>query len=69
MLNPACVAPYLQVFNLEYHARSYQLLQKVLIDQNQTTPALEVAEQGRARALAELLIQRQGLTATTLDFS
>ena len=79
MLNPACVTPYRfgnpyiltsktmivsRYLTSEYHARSYQLLQKVLIDQNQTTPALEVAEQGRARALAELLIQRQGLTAT-----
>ncbi len=48
-------------------ALSYQLLQQALIAQNQTNKALEIAEQGRARALAELLIQRQMLTnsATT----
>jgi CHAT domain-containing protein len=55
---------YFHIFTLSYHARSYQLLQKILIAQNQTNQALEVAEQGRARALAELLYKRQGLTTS-----
>ncbi|NEP01009.1 MAG: CHAT domain-containing protein [Symploca sp. SIO2E9] len=36
-------------------ARSYRLLQQVLIAQDKTHAALEIAERGRTRALAELL--------------
>ena len=39
----------------EQQARTYQLLQAVLIDQNKPLAALEIAERGRARALVELL--------------
>jgi CHAT domain-containing protein len=39
----------------EQQARTYQLLQAVLIDQNKPLVALEIAERGRARALVELL--------------
>lgn len=44
----------------EQQIYSYRLLQKVLVTQNRTDEALEVAEQSRARALVELLMQRQG---------
>lgn len=37
---------------------SYNLLQKILIAQNKTEAALEVAERGRARAFVELLASR-----------
>ncbi|NEO13735.1 MULTISPECIES: CHAT domain-containing protein [unclassified Moorena] len=43
----------------EKHSNTYSLLQEVLIARNKTDAALEVAERGRARALAELL--RKGL--------
>jgi CHAT domain-containing protein len=43
---------------------TYKLLQKALIQQNKTQAALEVAERGRARALAELLASRSVKTAT-----
>nr|WP_199302475.1 CHAT domain-containing tetratricopeptide repeat protein [Coleofasciculus sp. FACHB-129] len=39
----------------EQQARTYRLLQQVLIAQNQPTEALEVAERGRARAFVERL--------------
>jgi len=39
----------------------YELQQQVLIAQNKSEAALEVAEKGRARALAELLASRAGL--------
>ena len=42
----------------EGQARTYVLLQKVLIAQNQTDAALEVAESGRARAFVDLLVSR-----------
>ncbi|NES19972.1 MAG: tetratricopeptide repeat protein [Symploca sp. SIO3E6] len=42
----------------EGQARSYRTLQEVLIAQNQTDAALEIAERGRARAFVELLAQR-----------
>ncbi|AFW97184.1 TPR repeat-containing protein (plasmid) [Anabaena sp. 90] len=42
----------------EEQARTYRLLQKVLIAQNKITEALEVAERGRARAFVELLASR-----------
>jgi CHAT domain-containing protein/Tfp pilus assembly protein PilF len=43
---------------------TYKILQKALIQQNKTQAALEVAERGRARALAELLAYRSVNTAT-----
>jgi CHAT domain-containing protein/Tfp pilus assembly protein PilF len=42
----------------ETQAETYQLLQKVLVQQNRTDAALEIAEKGRARAFAELLAAR-----------
>jgi CHAT domain-containing protein/cytochrome c-type biogenesis protein CcmH/NrfG len=42
----------------ETQAKTYQLLQKVLVLQNRTDEALEVAEQGRSRAFAEILTTR-----------
>jgi CHAT domain-containing protein/lipopolysaccharide biosynthesis regulator YciM len=48
----------------ETQAKSYRLLQQALIAQNQTTEALLIAERGRARALIELLAQRQQLSFT-----
>ncbi|MGL5194126.1 MAG: CHAT domain-containing protein [Chroococcales cyanobacterium] len=42
----------------EKHRRTYELLQKVLVAQNQTDQALEIAERGRARAFVELLSQK-----------
>ncbi|MBD2776397.1 CHAT domain-containing protein [Iningainema sp. BLCCT55] len=42
----------------EQQARTYRILQKVLIAQNQTDAALEVAESGRARAFVDLLASR-----------
>ncbi|WP_293111265.1 CHAT domain-containing tetratricopeptide repeat protein [Moorena sp. SIO4G3] len=39
----------------EKHSNTYRNLQEVLIAQNKTDAALEIAERGRARALAELL--------------
>jgi len=42
----------------EQQARTYRTLQKVLIAQNKTDSALEIAERGRARAFLELLQER-----------
>jgi CHAT domain-containing protein/Flp pilus assembly protein TadD len=42
----------------EIQAVTYQLLQKVLVLQNRPNEALEISEQGRSRALVELLTQR-----------
>jgi CHAT domain-containing protein len=42
----------------ETQANTYRLLQEVLIAQNKTDAALEIAERGRARALVELLARR-----------
>jgi CHAT domain-containing protein/Flp pilus assembly protein TadD len=42
----------------EGQARTYKLLQKVLITQNRYTDALEISERGRTRAFVELLAQR-----------
>ena len=42
----------------EQQARTYQLQQAILLAQNKTDEALEVAEQGRARAFVELLTSR-----------
>jgi CHAT domain-containing protein/tetratricopeptide (TPR) repeat protein len=53
----------------ERQARTYRLLQKVLIAQNKTNDALLIAERGRARAFVELLARRlspegaQGITS------
>ncbi|MBE9127787.1 MULTISPECIES: CHAT domain-containing protein [unclassified Coleofasciculus] len=43
---------------LETEATTYRLLQKVLIAQNKSDAALEIAERSRARALLELLAAR-----------
>ena len=43
---------------LEVQARTYNLLQQVLIVQNQPDAALEIAERGRTRAFVELLATR-----------
>lgn len=43
---------------LDTQAKTYKLLQKLLITQNKPNEALEVAEQGRARAFVELLQER-----------
>ena len=48
----------------------YSTLQRVLVTQGKTTGALEIAERGRARALADRLAQRRGNTVAapiTLD--
>ena len=42
----------------EQQARTYRILQQVLIAQNKTDTALEIAERGRARAFVELLASR-----------
>jgi CHAT domain-containing protein len=42
----------------EVQAPTYRLLQQVLIAQNKTDAALEIAERGRARAFVELLARR-----------
>ncbi len=42
----------------EQQARTYRILQRVLVAQNKTNRALEIAERGRARAFVELLAQR-----------
>ncbi|MEP0859700.1 CHAT domain-containing protein [Trichocoleus sp. DQ-U1] len=42
----------------ERQVGTYQTLQKVLIAQSKTEPALEIAERGRARAFVELLAAR-----------
>jgi CHAT domain-containing protein len=46
----------------ETQLKTYQQLQQVLVAQNQPELALEVAEQGRARAFAELLARRSTAT-------
>lgn len=52
----------LKVSIFERQAEPYQLLQMVLVAQHHYGAALEIAERGRARALVELLGQRQGTT-------
>ncbi|MEG3921244.1 tetratricopeptide repeat protein [Microcoleus sp. POL10_C6] len=42
----------------ERQARTYRLLQQVRVAQNNPNAALEISEQGRARALVDLLTQR-----------
>jgi CHAT domain-containing protein/lipopolysaccharide biosynthesis regulator YciM len=48
----------------EEQARTYRLLQQVLIAQNKTDKALEIAERGRARAFVELLARRLSANPT-----
>jgi CHAT domain-containing protein len=48
-----------KVSKLDTQLNTYSLLQKVLVEANKPEAALEAAEQGRARAFAELLAQRQ----------
>ena len=45
---------------LDTQARTYQLLQKALVRQNKQEEALEVSEQARTRAFADLLAERLG---------
>ncbi|MEP0858847.1 CHAT domain-containing tetratricopeptide repeat protein [Trichocoleus sp. DQ-U1] len=49
----------------EEQARTYRLLQEVLIAQNQPTEALEVSERGRARAFVERLATRFSSPSST----
>jgi CHAT domain-containing protein/Flp pilus assembly protein TadD len=49
----------------EEQARTYRILQKVLIAQNKTNEALEISERGRARAFVELLTSRLSNTNTS----
>ena len=42
----------------EAQARTYRILQQVLVSANKPTAALEIAERGRARAFVELLTRR-----------
>jgi tetratricopeptide (TPR) repeat protein len=46
---------------------SYNLLQQILVDSNQPEAALEATEQGRARAFAELIAQRQAAGAAAVQ--
>ncbi|MBD2743054.1 CHAT domain-containing tetratricopeptide repeat protein [Coleofasciculus sp. FACHB-1120] len=50
----------------EEQARTYRTLQQVLIAQNKTDAALEIAERGRARAFVELLSRRLSPNVETL---
>ena len=50
-----------KVLIFEQLAQSYVFLQKILITQNKTDTALEIAERGRARAFVELLASRLNL--------
>ncbi|HEY9655024.1 MAG TPA: tetratricopeptide repeat protein, partial [Crinalium sp.] len=47
-----------QISLFEEQARTYRLLQRVLVAQNKTDAALEIAERGRARAFVALLSRR-----------
>jgi CHAT domain-containing protein len=49
----------------EQQARTYRLLQKVLIEQNKIDEALEIAERGRARAFIDLLTSRLSIAHCT----
>jgi CHAT domain-containing protein/tetratricopeptide (TPR) repeat protein len=49
----------LKISVFDRHPEPYQLLQLVLVSQNKTAEALEIAERGRARAFAERLFQGQ----------
>jgi len=53
---------------LDQQGRTYRLLQKALMAQDQPLQALEVAEQGRARAFADLVASRlSGQVVSNLD--
>jgi CHAT domain-containing protein/Flp pilus assembly protein TadD len=58
-----------KVLLAEIQATTYQLLQKVLVLQNRPLEALEVAEQARSRAFAELLAQRLSKTVLPAEAS
>lgn len=47
-----------QISIFDQQARTYRLLQRVLVAQNKTDMALEIAERGRARAFVQLLSRR-----------
>ncbi|MBD2194502.1 MULTISPECIES: CHAT domain-containing protein [Calothrix] len=47
-----------KVLFFDTQSRTYRILQQVLIAQNKTDAALEIAERGRARAFVELLASR-----------
>jgi len=49
----------------ERHSNTYQMLQQVLVAQNKTNDALEIAERGRARVLVELLKQNSSPQSDT----
>jgi CHAT domain-containing protein len=51
----------------EQQARTYRILQEVLIAQNNPNAALEIAERGRARAFAELLARRNTTTSDSAN--
>ena len=57
-LRPGLADAY-NVSLFDTHVLTYNLLQQILVAQGNTDEALEVAEQGRARAFAELLAGRQ----------
>jgi CHAT domain-containing protein len=48
-----------KIISVERQVENHQLLQQILIRQNRTEAALEVAEQSRSRALVELLSARR----------
>jgi CHAT domain-containing protein len=54
----------IRLSSVERQVENHQLLQQVLIRQNRAEAALEVAEQGRSRALVELLRTRQSDPST-----
>lgn len=47
-----------QISLFDQQARTYRLLQRVLVAQNKTDAALEIAERGRGRAFVQLLARR-----------
>src|SRR5919202_306820 len=51
----------------EQQARTYRVLQQVLIAQNKPDAALEIAERGRARAFLELLARRNTTTSDSAN--
>ncbi len=50
-------------------SNTYRILQQVLIAQNKTDAALEIAERGRARAFVELLASRVSTNNKQVDKS
>jgi CHAT domain-containing protein len=51
----------------EEQARTYRVLQNVLVAQNKTNDALAIAERGRARAFVELLARRNATTSDSAN--